>query len=104
MDAVAAVCVSVAMLSLGLAGRHPPQRGSLRRLMDQIVAHHRQRLALARIPGNPRSYLAMSFIAPIGLFAIGWLQPPVLATSAGIADLLVRRVNRVGAAQAHSRR
>ena len=104
MDAVAAVCVSVAMLSLGLAGRHSPQRGSLRRLMDQMVAHHRQRLTLARIPGNPRSYLAMSFIAPIGLFAIGWLQSPVLAISAGIAGLLVPRVYLAWLVHAQSRR
>jgi len=104
MDAVAAVCLSVAMLSLGLAGRRSSQPGSLRRLFDQMVAHHRQRLTLARIPGNPRSYLAMSFSAPIAFFAIGWLQSPVLAISAGIAGLLAPRLYLAWLVHAQSRR
>jgi len=92
MDVIATVCVSVGILSLGLAGRRSRQAGSLRGLIDQMVARHRERLAMARIPGNPRSYLAMSFLAPIGFFAIGWLQSPVLAISAGIFGLLMPRL------------
>jgi Flp pilus assembly protein TadB len=104
MDVVAAVCVSVGILSLGLAGRRSPQTGSLRRLLDQTVAHHRERLALARIPGNPRTYLAMSLIAPVALFAVGWLQSPVLAISAGVSGLLMPRLYLAWLVHAQSQR
>ncbi|TMB87099.1 MAG: hypothetical protein E6J37_11380 [Chloroflexi bacterium] len=104
MDVVAAVCVSVGILSLGLAGRRPPQASNLRRFINQMVAHHRERLAVARIPGNPRTYLAMSLIAPVALFAIGWLQSPVLAISAGIGGLLMPRLYVAWLVHGQSRR
>ena len=104
MDVVAAVCVSVGILSLGLAGRRPPQASNLRRFINQMVAHHRERLAVARIAGNPRTYLAMSLIAPVALFAIGWLQSPVLAISAGIGGLLMPRLYVAWLVHGQSRR
>lgn len=93
MDVIAAGCLSAAILSLGMAivGRsatsHPP-----RPLLERLIAHHRRRLAEARIAGSPHAYVAMTFLAPMGLFAIGWLESPVLAILAGAAGLFAPRV------------
>lgn len=105
MDVIAAGCLSVAILSFGLAIRRGSAKsGSRRRLIERLTAHHRQRLAEARIAGNPRSYLAMAFIAPIALFAVGWLQSPVLAVFAGASGLLVPRLYLAWLVHAQSRR
>ena len=68
------------------------------------MAHYRERLAEARIAGDPRSYVAIAFVAPIGFFALGWLQSPVLAISAGAAGLLVPRLYLAWLVHAQSRR
>src|SRR5438445_8659000 len=93
MDVIAAGCLSIAILSLGLAilrgsaSSRPPQR-----LFQRLLTHHRQRLAEARIAGSPQPYVAMTFMAPVGLFAIGWLQSPVLAVLAGAGGLMAPRL------------
>ena len=105
MDVVAAGCLSLAILSLGLALRGgSPKRGTSRRLVDRLTAHHRQRLAEARIAGNPQTYVAMAVLAPIGLFAVGWLQSAVLAVVAGVAGLLIPRLYLAWLVHAQSRR
>jgi Flp pilus assembly protein TadB len=68
------------------------------------MAHHRQRLAEARIAGNPQTYVAMAILAPAGLFAIGWLQSSVLAVCAGAAGLLAPRLYLAWLVHAQSRR
>jgi Flp pilus assembly protein TadB len=68
------------------------------------MTHHRDRLAEARIAGNPRSYVALAILAPIGLFALGWIQSPVLAISAGAAGLLAPRVYLAWLVHMQSRR
>lgn len=105
MDVVAAGCLSLAILSLGLALRGgSPKHGTSRRLVDRLTAHHRQRLAEARIAGNPQTYVAMAVLAPIGLFAVGWLQSAVLAVVAGVAGLLIPRLYLAWLVHAQSRR
>lgn len=105
MDVVAAGCLSLAILSLGLAFRRgSPKSGSPRRLVERLTAHHRQQLAEARIAGNPQTYVAMAFLAPVCLFAVGWLQSPVLAVFAGGAGLLVPRLYLAWLVHAQSRR
>ena len=91
MDFVGAACLSAAILSLGLAFPKPAKRQHSRRLIGSLLTHHQQRLAEARISGNPRTYLAMSVVGPVVLFGIGWLQSPVLAAFAGIGGLLLPR-------------
>jgi Flp pilus assembly protein TadB len=46
----------------------------------------------------------MAFLAPVGLFAIGWLQSPVLAMLAGAAGLLAPRLYLAWLVHAQSRR
>src|SRR5260370_40873343 len=89
VDVIAAGCLSLAILSLGLAFRRGSSRtGSPRRFAERLTAHHRQRLAEARIAGNPQTYVARAFLAPLCLFAVGWLQPPALAVFPRLAGLL----------------
>ncbi len=105
MDVVAAGCLSLAILSLGLAFRRgSPESGRPRRLVERITAHHRQKLAEARIAGNPQTYVAMAFLAPVCLFAVGWLQSPVMAVFAGGVGLLVPRLYLAWLVHAQSRR
>ena len=105
MDVVAAGCLSLAILSLGLALRRgSPKRGSSHRFVERLIARHRQRLAEARIAGNPQTYVAMAVLAPIGLFAVGWLQSAVLAVVAGVAGLLIPRLYLAWLVHAQSRR
>ena len=105
MDVIAAGCVSLAILSVGLAVRRPSATSaSPRRLIERLTAHHRQRLAAARIVDNPQTYVAMAFLAPASLFALGWLQSPVLAVLGGAAGLLVPRLYLAWLVHAQSRR
>lgn len=105
MDVIAAGCLSLALLSVGLAVRRgSSKRASSRRLVERLTEHHRQRLAEARIAGNPQTYVAMALLAPAGLFALGWLQSPVLAVFGGAAGLLVPRLYLAWLVHAQSRR
>jgi len=91
MDFVGAACLAAAVLSLGLAIPSSAARRRRGRWFVRLLAHHQQRLAQARIPGNPRAYLALSVIAPVALFGIGWYQSPVLAVLAAVGGLLLPR-------------
>lgn len=105
MDVIAAVCLSLAILSLGLAFRHSsPKSASADSLLGRLTAYYRERLAEARIAGNPQTYVAMALLAPVCLFAIGWLQSPVLAVLAGGAGLLAPRLYLAWLVHTQSRR
>lgn len=105
MDVIAAGCLSLALLSVGLAVRRgSSKRASSRQFVERLTEHHRQRLAEARIAGNPQTYVAMALLAPAGLFALGWLQSPVLAVFGGAAGLLVPRLYLAWLVHAQSRR
>jgi Flp pilus assembly protein TadB len=105
VDVVAAGCLSLAILSLGLAFRRgSSRRGSAHRFVERLTARHRQRLAEARIAGNPQTYVVVAFLAPVCLFAVGWLQSPVLAGFAGAIGLLVPRLYLAWLVHAQSRR
>lgn len=103
MDLVAASCLSIAILSLGLT---IPARSkhSGKPVLDRLLAHSQRQLAQARIAGNPRAYLAMAIVAPAALFAVGWLQSPVTAAAAAIAGLLAPRLYVAFMVRAQSRR
>lgn len=93
------------ILCLGLALRgSSPKSGSARPLLERLTARHRQRLTEARIAGNPLTYVAMAFLAPVCLFALGWLQSPVLAVFAGGAGLLAPRLYLAWLVHVQSRR
>lgn len=90
MAALAAICLSIAILSLGLA--FPARPGGERKpWLEALLKHSQERLSHARIAGSARTYLALQFFAPIGLFAIGWLQSPILALAGAAAGLVVPR-------------
>jgi Flp pilus assembly protein TadB len=90
MDLLGSALVVLAGVSLGLGVF---TSGSRRRrpLIQQLIARSRRDLAGARISADPRYYLLLRLGAPLLLFAIGWLQSPVLAVGAGSAGLLVPR-------------
>jgi tight adherence protein B len=92
VDFVGAACIAAAILSLGLAFPGSASRQHSPRLIARLLAHHQQRLAEARISVNPRTYLAVSILAPALLFGIGWLQSPVLAVFAVVGGLVLPRV------------
>jgi Flp pilus assembly protein TadB len=105
VDVIAAGCLSLAILCLGLAFRRSrPKSRSSRSLVERLTAHYRRRLAEARIAGNPTTYVAMGFFAPICMFGIGWLQSPVLAVFAGGVGVLVPRFYLAWLVHAQSRR
>ena len=91
MDFVAAGCLSVAILSLGLAIRRR-QRTGRSSLIDRLARHYQRQLTAARIVGNPASYVAMAIVAPLALFAIGWQQSPVLGIFGAGAGLILPRL------------
>ena len=91
MALVAAACVSLAVLSMTLAIPSRPKRDE-RRWIDALLDRSRERLAQARIAGDPRTYLALLVVAPAGLFVIGWLQSPVLALAGAAGGLLLPRL------------
>ena len=91
MDFVAAGCLSLAILSLGLAIRRH-RRAGRSSLIDRLKKHYQRQLTAARIVGNPASYVAMAIIAPLALFAIGWQQSPVLGVFGAGAGLILPRL------------
>lgn len=92
MDFVAAGCLSIAVLSLGLAIRHQGQSGASGHVIDRLASHYRRQLTAARIEGNPGSYVAMAIIAPLALFGIGWQQSPVLGVLGAGSGLILPRL------------
>jgi Flp pilus assembly protein TadB len=91
LDLVGAACLAAAILSLGLAIPRVANRGRPGRLIERLQRHHQQRLAQARISVNPRRYLALSLLAPLLLFGIGWLESPVLAVFGAASGFLMPR-------------
>jgi tight adherence protein B len=104
MDLVGAACLSAAILSLGLAAPRSSKGPHPRRLITRLLDHQQQRLAAARIGGNPRTFLAISVIAPAGLFLVGWLESPVLAMLAGLGGLFLPRFYLGGLVHLQARR
>jgi Flp pilus assembly protein TadB len=92
VDFVAAGCLSIAILSLGLAIQHSGRPGRSSRLAERLFSYYQRQLAAARIVGNPGSYVAMAIIAPVALFAIGWQQSPVLGIFGAGAGLVLPRL------------
>ncbi|TMB64420.1 MAG: hypothetical protein E6J51_09700, partial [Chloroflexi bacterium] len=92
MDFVAAGCLSVAILSLGLAIQRRGRHGRSSQLIERLSSHYQRQLAAARIAGNPGSYVALAVIAPVALFAIGWQQSPVLGIFGAGAGLVMPRL------------
>ncbi len=103
MAFLAAACVAMAILTLGLAIPAGHQRDQ-RRWIDSLLDRSRERLVQARIAGDPRTYLALQLLAPVGLFAIGWLQSPVLAVAGAVAGLLTPRMYVAWLIRTQSRR
>jgi Flp pilus assembly protein TadB len=89
VDFVAAGCVSIAILSFGLAIGHRPPPGRQSQLLGRLFSYYQHRLAAARIAGNPGSYVAITIIAPVALIAIGWQQSPVLGGFGAGAGLVL---------------
>jgi tight adherence protein B len=91
LDLVGAACLAAAILSLGLAIPRVANRGRPGRLIERLRRHQQQRLAQARISVNPRRYLALSLLAPLLFFGIGWLESPVLAVFGAAGGFLMPR-------------
>jgi Flp pilus assembly protein TadB len=105
VDFVAAACLSIAILSFGLATRRRKgQPAGSSRLLDRLSTYYRRRLAAARIAGNPASYVAMAIIAPVALLAIGWQQSPVLGIFGAGAGLVLPRLYLAWLVHAQARR
>jgi Flp pilus assembly protein TadB len=104
LDLVGAACLAAAIISLGLAIPRSAKRWRPRPLVDRLLRHHQQRLAQARISVNPRRYLALSLIAPLVLFGIGWLESPVLAVFGAAGGLLLPRLYLVWLVHLQARR
>ena len=105
MDFVVAGCVSIAILSLGLAARrHARPGGESNRLIDRVFRHYQRRLVEARLVGNPASYAVMSIIAPLALLAIAWQQSPVLGILGAGAGLILPRLYLAWLVHSQSRR
>lgn len=91
MDFIAAGCLSVAILSFGLAIRRHRRPGKSNPI-DRLARHYQQQLSAARVVGNPASYVAMAIVAPLALFAVGWQQSPVLGVFGAGAGLILPRL------------
>jgi tight adherence protein B len=104
VDFVAAGCLSVGIISLGLAIRRYRQPGLAVGVVERISGYYRGRLATARIVGNPRPYVAMAVIAPVALFAIGWQQSPVLGVFGAAGGVVLPRLYLGWLVHAQSRR
>ena len=92
MDFVAAACVSLAVISLGLGLRGRSSENPIKRLIDGLVSRQSRRLEQARIVKRAHSLLLMTVLVPAALFLIGWLESPVLALLGGACGFLAPRV------------
>ena len=92
MDLVAAACVSLAVISLGLGLLAGSSENPLKRLIDRLVERQSQRLEQARIAKRAHSLLLMTVLVPAALFLFGWLESPVLALLGATCGFLVPRV------------
>ena len=90
MDLVASLLVSISVLSLGLALRRHQERvriGIFARLSDNA----RNQFAAARLGSDARPYLCLQIIAPPALFAVGWIESPVLAVGGALIGIFLPR-------------
>lgn len=79
MDLVAAACVSLAVISLGLGVLGRSSENPIARLIDWLAARQSRRFEQARIARRAHSLLVMTVLVPAALFLFGWLESPVLA-------------------------
>jgi Flp pilus assembly protein TadB len=92
MDFVAAACVSLAVISLGLGVLGGSSQNPIKRLIQRLVSRQSQRLAQARIAKRAHSLLLMTVVGPAALFLVGWLESPVLALLGAACGFLAPRV------------
>jgi tight adherence protein B len=93
MDVVAAACATLGILALGMGTlRRPGGADSLRGWVRRQLRRREGELQAARIKANPYAYLLLTLIAPIVLFAIGFLQSIVFAVIGAVAGLLLPRI------------
>ena len=94
MDVIASACVSLAVVSLSLAVllRRGTSTPFLRSLIQRQLDKHGRRLQQARVASRPESLFAMSVGLPAVLFAVGWMESPVLALLASAGGLLAPRL------------
>lgn len=105
MDVIAATCVALAIVTLGLGFlRRPASTDSLRDWLRRHVRRREAELQAARIHTNPRTYVILTWIAPVLLFAIGLLQSIVIAALGAIAGLLLPKIYVQFLIRAHARR
>lgn len=105
MDVIAATCVALAVIALGLGFlRRPAGKDSLRDWLRRHVRRREAELQAARIHTDPRTYVILTLIAPVLLFAIGLLQSIVIAALGAIAGLLLPKIYVQFLVRAHARR
>jgi Flp pilus assembly protein TadB len=104
MAFLTSLCVSIAILSLGLSIGPKDRRSERKPLLERMLDHSARQLAAARIQSDPGKFLAISALTPPILFGIGWLESPVLAIGAAVGGLLVPRLYLGWLVHAHSRR
>ena len=104
MALVAAGCLSIGIVSLGLAIRLHGQPRAAIGVVEHLYGYYRRRLATARIMGSPRPYVAMAIMAPAALFAVGWQQSPVLGVLGAGGGLVLPRLYLAWLVHAQSRR
>ncbi|GAC1480250.1 MAG: hypothetical protein PVSMB9_04750 [Candidatus Dormibacteria bacterium] len=94
MDLVGASCVSLAIVSLALAVLLGPRTSTpfLSSFIERQLAKHGRRLQQARVTSRPESLFAITVGLPAVLFAVGWLQSPVLALLSAAGGLLAPRL------------
>jgi Flp pilus assembly protein TadB len=90
MALLASALLSLAVLSLGLAIMASTRQD--RGLLARMLAQSAKRLAAARLATDPHLYLAVCLLVPPAMFAIGWLQSPVLAIAGLLVGLLAPRL------------
>lgn len=88
MDLVASLLVSISVLSLGLALRRSQSRGEIG-VFARLADHTKRQFAAARLGSDARLYLCLRITAPPALFALGWIESPVLALGGALAGVFL---------------
>lgn len=90
MDLLASLLVSIAVLSLGLALRRSQRQYEIS-VFARLADNAAHQYAAARLGSDARPYLYLRIIAPPALFALGWIESPVLAAAGAAAGLFLPR-------------